>query len=1068
MKPIIIGKIYFTPDTEASWDLVRGMNETFEALDRIFDAVTTIIDARTDLYQQLFDYFEAPTDSDLPFLDMVVGFAPILLSFAGINQTTDEFFSNSGLNGTWQDLFNQTFDVLEDVNLYFACLRLDRFEAFSDEGTMIETGSELLTKGKVWAGIVFTNIEAGMTEVPKHVNYKLRMNTDRVDSTDRIIDRVWFPDPRVRALNDLKPYTSGQIFLLDILEKAIIKHHAGEENSDLNSNFKCTGTWLKQFPSPCYKEDQFLYAISRTIPLFMTLAWLFSVGMIVKGIVYEKETRLKEVMKIMRLGNSMLWTSWFITTFMLLFTAAVILSCILKFGNVLANSNLLLVVLMFVSFVFPTITFCFLVSTFFSKANLASACAGIAFFCTYLPYTLYLTWERYITSNAVKYGLCLFSNVAFGFACSYFAYFEQQGTGVQFDNINTSPNYNDDYSLLEVIMMMYLDAVLYLLLALYIEQVFPGTYGVPKKFYFLFQKSYWLGQRVARSTTNEAFDVNFKVFGKNFESEPANQKIGVQIKNMTKIYATGNKLAVDGLSINFYQNQITSFLGHNGAGKTTTLSIITGLFSPTKGTAFVDGMDIRENMDEIRRSVGMCPQYNVLFDNLTVSEHLYFYGKLRGRSEKEIVKETVKLLQDLNLPHKANTLSKNLSGGMKRKLSVAISFVGNNKTVILDEPTAGVDPFSRRGIWELLTKYKEGRTIILSTHHMDEADVLGDRIAIIASGKLQCVGTSMFLRRQFGNGYLLTIVTQPTYGQDSMSTSSGSSGTGSSNGMHNNDKHQNQIRKFVEAKFSDATLSRNLGQEMTFVLPYKGLEEGDFLLLFEELRSNMSSMGISDYGLSDTSLEEIFIKVADQAPESAEVEGIVPKSRFSFRKRKRVPDTEVAQTEENGYMKEAAVGETPLDSEFLPKGYSGEAAVEFKDADRSTAKNFATINVPKVSGLSLMWLQFCALYIKRFHHIRKDAKSFFTQILLPALFVFLAMFSSAVLPKDVDQPNLELQPWIYGDDHWVFFSDTSEGDSLVKRRIDDFLVEQPHHSTRFGHFFSQRFDRQIPCYLKNF
>ena len=108
--------------------------------------------------------------------------------------------------------------------------------------------------------------------------------------------------------------------------------------------------------------------------------------------------------------------------------------------------------------------------------------------------------------------------------------------------------------------------------------------------------------------------------------------------------------------------------------------------------------------------------------------------------------------------HKRNEISKNLSGGMQRKLSIATAFVGGSRTVILDEPTAGVDPYSRRGIWNLLIKHKANRTIIMSTHFMDEADLLGDRIAIINNGKLVCIGSSLFLRSRYGNGYYLTLV----------------------------------------------------------------------------------------------------------------------------------------------------------------------------------------------------------------------------------------------------------------------------------------------------------------------
>uniref|UniRef100_A0A023GFR6 Putative atp-binding cassette subfamily protein a abc1 member 2 n=1 Tax=Amblyomma triste TaxID=251400 RepID=A0A023GFR6_AMBTT len=176
------------------------------------------------------------------------------------------------------------------------------------------------------------------------------------------------------------------------------------------------------------------------------------------------------------------------------------------------------------------------------------------------------------------------------------------------------------------------------------------------------------------------------------------------------------------------------------------MSILTGLFPPTSGYATIYGHDIRTEMDLIRQSMGMCPQHNVLFDELTVEEHLWFYARLKHTPDSNIKDETEKIIQDLGLPLKRFSKVDCLSGGMKRKLSVAIAFVGGSRVVILDEPTAGVDPYSRRAIWDLILKYKKERTILLSTHHMDEADVLGDRIAVISHGQLRCCGTSLFLK----------------------------------------------------------------------------------------------------------------------------------------------------------------------------------------------------------------------------------------------------------------------------------------------------------------------------------
>lgn len=241
-----------------------------------------------------------------------------------------------------------------------------------------------------------------------------------------------------------------------------------------------------------------------------------------------------------------------------------------------------------------------------------------------------------------------------------------------------------------------------------------------------------------------------------FEDEPKNLHAGIQIQELRKVF-NKNKVAVSGLSLNMYENQITVLLGHNGAGKTTTMSMLTGMFPPSNGTALVNGYDIRTNMDNVRSSLGLCPQHNILFDDLTVKEHLYFYSKLKGLEKKEIDNEITKYVEMLELVPKTDARSSTLSGGMKRKLCVGIALCGNSKVVMLDEPTAGMDPSARRALWDLLLNQKKDRTMLLSTHFMDEADLLGDRIAIMSGGQLQCCGSSFFLKKKYGAGYHLVM-----------------------------------------------------------------------------------------------------------------------------------------------------------------------------------------------------------------------------------------------------------------------------------------------------------------------
>lgn len=195
-------------------------------------------------------------------------------------------------------------------------------------------------------------------------------------------------------------------------------------------------------------------------------------------------------------------------------------------------------------------------------------------------------------------------------------------------------------------------------------------------------------------------------------------------------------------------------MGHNGAGKTTTISLLTGLLSKSSGDVKIYGMDLNEDIDEIRKYTGLCSQKDILYDNLTVEEHLRFVGDIKQVKREDLEKELVETLEKCKLTSEKDKQAGILSGGFKRKLSLGMSLIGGSKIVYLDEPTSGLDPVSRQAIWDILEQIrKEERTIILTTHFLDEADRLADRISIMSRGQLLCMGSSNFIKKNFGEGY---------------------------------------------------------------------------------------------------------------------------------------------------------------------------------------------------------------------------------------------------------------------------------------------------------------------------
>ena len=209
--------------------------------------------------------------------------------------------------------------------------------------------------------------------------------------------------------------------------------------------------------------------------------------------------------------------------------------------------------------------------------------------------------------------------------------------------------------------------------------------------------------------------------------------------------------AVDGLSLQIKKGEVFGFLGPNGAGKTTSIKMMVGLLKPTSGQVLINGKGMKKFN---KASIGVCPQELVLWDNLTCVESLRLIGDMYEVPKKLLKQRIELLLNDLILTDKANTLVSNLSGGMKRRLNLALALVHQPEIVILDEPSEGLDPQSRRVLWKYIRSLRddEGKTVILTTHLMDEADRLSDRVAIIDHGKLLRLDTPDNLKKEIGEG----------------------------------------------------------------------------------------------------------------------------------------------------------------------------------------------------------------------------------------------------------------------------------------------------------------------------
>ena len=312
----------------------------------------------------------------------------------------------------------------------------------------------------------------------------------------------------------------------------------------------------------------------------------------------------------------------------------------------------------------------------------------------------------------------------------------------------------------------------------------------------------------------------------------------LRIQNIFKVFDDGKK-ALNGVSFNLYKNEIFALLGHNGAGKSTLINILTGLYPATAGSAIYNNNNIltSEGLDNFRKYLGICPQHDVLFNDLTVEEHLEMFCVFKSVPKEKIKEEITKIIQDFDLTTKRTTKASNLSGGQRRKLSICIALVGGSSVIFLDEPTSGMDITSRRNLWDILKRYASGRIIILTTHYMEEASVLGDRIGILSEGEMKCIGSPLFLIERFGKNINLNLSKELNAKDEEIIT------------------FIKNIIKTVDIEYEIFT------EEILFKIP-KDNTNFDGKKFFSILDENYKNLKVKNYSISMSTLEDVFINVS--------------------------------------------------------------------------------------------------------------------------------------------------------------------------------------------------------------
>ena len=578
---------------------------------------------------------------------------------------------------------------------------------------------------------------------------------------------------------------------------------------DLNIKFRS-----KLYPQLGYKGGQ--KAIDENGPVFYYCGIMFQFVVLLYNVCSEKDLKLRQGLRLVGLKDSVYWLSWLITGFVVSLGAILVLMATGYAFSIefFTQVNFAVNLLVFVVFSLSATSLAFFNSVFIKKAK-SSLSAGMLHFILglllvsiigkaniknilrdpetvwpWVPQLLSVLFPAYNLGEAVcEISERVQKGLGFSFADLYHA--RQVKVVVNGTSVPPVLRFVDMPTTNDSLMLMLMNCVVFGVLALYLDQVLAGPNGEPRLWYEPFMPSFWgFGGGVGSAESEERETRRLLVTsfaqthnnGSNPGSAEESQKKGADVLQEEETLrhelageSTPSALQVLGLFKSFRQqsskqlvhavrdvwfsaaqDQILALLGHNGAGKTSTINILTGYTRPDGGDARIFGRSIQRDMDSLRPILGICPQHDGLWDELTPTEHLQIFSLVKGLSTTDSAHSHInQLLADVRLAHVAHSPVSSFSGGMKRRLSLSLAFLPCNKLVILDEPSTGVDPYVRRDLWDLMLRMKKGRVVVMTTHSMEEADALADKVVVMRGGGIEVVGTSVGLKARFGGYQIL-------------------------------------------------------------------------------------------------------------------------------------------------------------------------------------------------------------------------------------------------------------------------------------------------------------------------
>uniref|UniRef100_A0A914H1R2 ABC transporter domain-containing protein n=1 Tax=Globodera rostochiensis TaxID=31243 RepID=A0A914H1R2_GLORO len=689
---------------------------------------------------------------------------------------------------------------------------------------------------------LFSDLDSNYDGCPKFIGgiYFSKIHKEVPEWNKEGISEFWQdggPDASQKDIDDIPSepnyWKSGFLSLQYAIEKAFIELVRG--------NVSLSNVEVHLLRMPILPTDSTLNIILLLSVLLFLIVLISALSML-KDIALERDSWIMKYMSVMGLNQLSFYISHFLIAALKMLPFAVTFSaiCANKYLEYTSSSLYICVVILFC---ITTLVLALFLGILFKKFTQIGPFVVLVILAV-------LPWKYPPDINDVP--LCVLESFnplyAINIAVKFFlrSEYRLQKTGW------LSIFKKDQFLLGIVFLMLLFDAFVFSLLAFYIAMVMP-TKGASKHHPLFFL---WFFGFKTFSMRKSALEDEID---QRDSEDPDNG-------NVEPLSATDESDIVVNKIFKALRGQITVLLGRNGAGKSTTFSVLTGMINYDSGQVLICGDDLRKGLRKCQDNLGFCPQYNPLFDHLTINEHLQFYagmksGRLNGPHGKNALgQEIQRVAGELGIETLLNMQARKLNGGQKRKLCVAIALIANSRVVLLDEPSAGMDPEARHEFGQMLEKIKHDRTILLTTHYMEEANTLGDRIMIIVNGRLVCNGSPQFLKNRFGIGYLLTVVLN----------------IGSMKRMN--------VQKFFDAAIAAifAVILKHLPSayignaqnfpEFSVILPTK--YQKHYANLFEELEQMKGDQQpIKSFDLSLNTLEQVFLRVNDLADTAVYADG---------------------------------------------------------------------------------------------------------------------------------------------------------------------------------------------------